>query len=133
MKKTDPTVRKETIYIALCTCVMSLFIHSVFLILKRWDYTVLTGNVLGIVLAVMNFFLLGRTVQSALTKEGKDAQNAMKVSQMLRYLMIIVVISAATLLKQYFNIVSAVVPLIFPRIAIALRPLFNKKDEGKGE
>ena len=66
MKKTDPTVKKETIYIAVWTVILSVFIHSVFLILKRWDLTVLYGNLLGIFLAVLNFFLLGRTVQSAL-------------------------------------------------------------------
>lgn len=133
MKKTDPVVRKETIYITVWTVVMSLFIHSVYLILKRWDYTVLTGNILGIALAVLNFFLLGRTVQSALSKEGKDAQNAMKVSQMLRYLMVIVAIALAAVFKQHISVIAAVVPLIFPRIAIAFRPLFNKKDEGKGD
>lgn len=133
MKKTDPVVRKETIYITVWTVVMSLFIHSVYLILKRWDYTVLTGNILGIVLAVLNFFLLGRTVQSALSKEGKDAQNAMKVSQMLRYLMVIVAIALAAVFKQHISVIAAAVPLIFPRIAIAFRPLFNKKDEGKGD
>lgn len=133
MKKTDPTVRKETIYIAVWTVLLSLLIHSVFLILRKWDYTVLTGNIAGIILAVMNFFLLGRTVQNALSKEGDDAKNAMKVSQLLRYLMIIVGIAAVAVLKQYFNTVAAIVPLIFPRIAIAFRPLFNKKEEGKGE
>lgn len=132
MKRTDPTVRKETIYIAAWTVILSVFIHSVFLILKRWDLTVLYGNLLGIFVAVLNFFLLGRTVQSALEKEEKDAKNAMKVSQMLRYLMIIIFVAVAAVLKC-FNIIAVIVPLLFPRIAIAFRPLFNKKDEGKGE
>lgn len=132
MKKTDPTVKKETIYIAVWTVILSVFIHSVFLILKRWDLTVLYGNLLGIFVAVLNFFLLGRTVQSALLKDEKDAKNAMKVSQMLRYLLIIIVVAAAALL-ECFNIIAVVVPLLFPRIAITFRPLFDKKSKEEGE
>ena len=132
MKKTDPTVKKETIYIAVWTVILSVFIHSVFLIMKRWDLTVLYGNLLGIFLAVLNFFLLGRTVQSALLKDEKDAKNAMKVSQMLRYLLIIIVVAAAALL-ECFNIIATVVPLLFPRIAITFRPLFDKKSKGESE
>ena len=109
MKKTDPTVKKETIYIAVWTVILSVFIHSVFLILKRWDLTVLYGNLLGIFLAVLNFFLLGRTVQSALLKDEKDAKNAMKVSQMLRYLLIIIVVAVAAIF-ECFNLIRAYTP-----------------------
>ena len=131
MKKTDPTVKKETAYIAIWTVVLSLFIHSVFLILKKWDMTVLYGNLLGIFLAVLNFFLMGRTVQSALGKEEKDAKNLMKLSQMLRYLMIIAVVAISAVIKC-FNIIAVIIPLLFPRIAISFRPLFDKKKDKRG-
>ena len=114
------------------TVILSVFIHSVFLILKRWDLTVLYGNLLGIFLAVLNFFLLGRTVQSALLKDEKDAKNAMKVSQMLRYLLIIIVVAVAAIF-ECFNLIATVVPLLFPRIAITFRPLFDKKSKGESE
>lgn len=131
MKKTDPTVKKETAYIAIWTVVLSLFIHSVFLILKKWDMPVLYGNLLGIFLAVLNFFLMGRTVQSALGKEEKDAKNLMKLSQMLRYLMIIAVVAISAVIKC-FNIIAVIIPLLFPRIAISFRPLFDKKKDKRG-
>lgn len=132
MKKTDPTVRKETLYIAAWTLILSALIHSVFLILKKWNMTVLYGSLLGVALAVLNFFLMGRTVQSALEKEEKDAKNAMKVSQMLRYLLIIVVVAVAAVLKC-FNVTAVIVPLLFPRIAVQFRPLFDKNKGGKEE
>lgn len=132
MKKTDPTVKKETLYIAAWTVILSVFIHSVFLILKKWDMTVLYGNLLGIFLAVLNFFLMGRTVQSALEKDEKDAKNTMKLSQMLRYLFIIAAVAVAAAVKC-FNIIAVIVPLLFPRIAVQFRPLFDKKGSGKGE
>lgn len=132
MKKTDPTVKKETIYIAVWTIILSVFIHSVFLILKKWDLTVLYGNLFGIFIAVLNFFLMGRTVQSALGKDEKDAKNTMKLSQSLRYLMIIAAVAVSAVIKC-FNIFAVVIPLLFPRIAISFRPLFDKKDDKKEE
>lgn len=131
MKKTDPTVKKETFYILVWTILLSVLMNSVFLIIKRWDVSVLYGNIVGAAVAVLNFFLLGRTVQNALEKEEKDAKNTMKLSQMLRYLMMIIVIALAVAVKV-FNIIAVVVPLIFPRIAIAMRPFFNKQNDGKG-
>lgn len=132
MKKTDPTVKKETIYIAVWTIILSVFIHSVFLVLKKWDLTVLYGNLFGIFIAVLNFFLMGRTVQSAIEKDEKDAKNMMKLSQSLRFLMIIAAVAVSAAVK-FFNIFAVVIPLFFPRIAISFRPLFNKKDNKKEE
>ena len=74
MKKIDPTVLKETGYIATMVMIFSLLLQSVFLIIGKWDYTVLLGNALGFVAAVGNFLLLGITVQNAVLKEEKDAK-----------------------------------------------------------
>ena len=64
-KKVDGTVRKETIYIAAAVLILSMLMQAVFLIIKQWDYTVLLGNLLGGGVAVLNFFLMGLTVQKA--------------------------------------------------------------------
>jgi len=75
MKKIDATVLKETGFIAAFTLILSLLMQSVFLIIGKWDYTVLLGNLLGYLAAVGNFFLLGLTVQSAVEKEEKEAKS----------------------------------------------------------
>ncbi len=126
VKKIDPTVLKETGYIATMVFIFSLALQSVFLIIGKWDYTVLLGNLLGFVAAVGNFFLMGLSVQSSLGKEEKDAKNLMKISQSLRLLLIFVIVVVGFLLSV-FNTIAVVIPLLFPRIAIALRPLFMKK------
>ncbi len=126
MKKIDPTVLKETCYIATMVFIFSLAMQSVFLIIGKWDYTVLTGNLLGFVAAVGNFFLMGLSVQSSLGKEEKDAKSLMKLSQSLRLLLIFIIVVVGYLLSV-FNTITVVVPLLFPRIAVALRPLFMKK------
>ena len=125
MKKIDRTVIKETEYIAALTFVMSLFMQSVFLISGYWDYKVLLGNILGFAACVVNFLFMGITVQKALTKDEKDAKNLMKVSQSLR-LLFLLVIAVIGYLVPVFNILSVIIPYLFPRIAIALRPIFEK-------
>ena len=128
MKKIDPTILKETSYIASMGFIFSLFLQSAFLIIGKWDYTVLTGNILGFVAAVGNFFLMGLSVQSSLSKEEKDAKNLMKVSQSLR-LLLIFVIALLGYLVTVFNTIAVIIPLLFPRIAIALRPFFMKRNK----
>ena len=122
MKKVDSTVLKETSYIAALTLVLSLLMQSVFLIAGMWDITVLLGNLLGIVAAVGNFFLMGITVQSALGREEKQIKNLMKLSQMGRMLLLFGV-ALIGYLVPLFNIIAVVVPFLFPRIAVTVRQL----------
>lgn len=84
------------------------------------------GNLLGIVAAVGNFFLMGLTVQSAVTKEEKEAKKLIKLSQSGR-LFLLFVIALVGYLVPIFNIIAVVIPFIFPRIAVALRPVFIKE------
>ncbi len=126
MKKIDPTVKKETLFVALLTVVLSVLMQAVFLVIGKWDYTVLLGNLLGAAAAIANFLIMGLTVQAALGKEQKDAKNMMKLSQMLRMFMLFAV-ALIGYLVPVFKLVAVVVPFIFPRIAVALRAISIKK------
>ncbi len=125
MKKISRTVLKETAYIAVFVIILSVLMQSVFLIIGKWDLKVLFGNILGIAAAVLNFFLLGLTVQKAVTQDEKKASVTMKFSQMLRMLMLFA-IAIVGYLVPIFNLITVVIPYIFPRIAIALLPVFRK-------
>lgn len=127
MQKVDKTVAKETAYIAVTAFIMSMLLQSVFLIIRRWDYTVLLGNVLGYAAAVLNFFLMGLTVQKAVTMSEEDAKTRVKLSQMLRLFMLALFAVAAGVFKC-FDLITFVIPLIFPRIAIVFRPFLDKKN-----
>lgn len=124
MNKIDKTVLKETKYIACWVLFLSMIAEAVFLIIGKWDYTVLLGNLLSGALVILNFFLMGITVQKAVNKEEKEAKTAMKVSQLYRNLMIIVVTVIGVALKC-FNTWIVLIVLFFPRIAVAFRPLFK--------
>ena len=126
MKNIDQTVRKETCYIALSVLILSLFMESIFLIIGRWNYTVLLGNALSATVAILNFFFMGLTVQGAVQKEEKEARNRMKLSQSLRMIMLFAT-AALGCLVPCFHIAAVLIPLFFPRIAIAFRPILFRK------
>lgn len=125
MKRLDPTVARETVYIAVFTALCSVLMQAVFLVIGRWNVTVLLGNILGACAAVGNFLLMGITVQSALGKDEKDAKGIMKLSQSLRLLMLFVIAMVGYLLPV-FHTVAVILPYLFPRFAIALRPFLMK-------
>lgn len=126
MLKVDKTVRRETLYIAAAAILLSVVMEAVFLIIGQWNYTVILGNLLGLLTAVANFFLMGLSVQKAVNSGEEQAPGIMKFSQTMRTLMLFAVVALSAILKC-FNLWAAIIPLFFPRIAIAFRPLFNKK------
>ncbi len=123
--KIDKTVIKETKYIASFVVIFSVLMQAVFLIIGKWDYTVLLGNLWGAAVAVGNFFVMGLFVQKAVTQDEKDARQTVKASQSLRFAGIFVIVVIGILIP-FLNSIAVVIPLIFPRIAIMLRPLMNK-------
>ena len=131
MKKIDATVLKETRYILLWVLLLSALMEAVFLIVGSctsffsWDYTVLLGNLLGGAAGVLNFLLMGITIQKAIQKNEKEAKTAMKVSQLYRFFLLVVIVIIGVILPC-FNTWTVIIPIFFPRIAIAFRPLFDK-------
>ena len=124
--KIDSVVIKETAYIGVWALILSAAMQAVFLLLGKWEYTVLLGNILGAGAAVLNFFLMGITVQIAVVKEEKEARQTVKTSQSLRMLLLMLILVLA-LVFPCFNPIAAVSPLLVPRIAIIFRQLFDKK------
>lgn len=137
MAKIDETVMRETRYIAGITIILSVIMEAVFLIIGKWDYTVLLGNIFGGAVAIVNFLLMGITIQKAILKDEKEAATLMKLSQTLRNMMLLITCVIAIAIP-FMNGVAAVIPLFFPRIAISLIPLrdriaINGKVEKNGE
>jgi hypothetical protein len=94
-----------------------------------WSYTVILGNLLSAVCGVLNFFFLGLTVQRAMeSDDDKYKRNLMRLSKSLRMLFVFcVIVLGAVFREKVFNLWATLIPLFFPRIAIALRPFFNKR------
>lgn len=125
MLKVDKTVLKETKYIGAVTVILSALLQAVFLLIHKWDYTVLLGNLLSALAAVGNFFLMGLTVQRAVKLDEAEAKKLMRSSQTLRNFGLFVTGMLGVLLSV-FNTVTVLVPLFFPRFAILLKPFVDK-------
>ena len=131
MPKSDPIVRKETLRIAVGEILLSAVMQLVFLLLGFWDMTVLYGNLLGAFAAVLNFYLMCLTVLKAVSLEPDEARRRVRTSQMLRMFML-VGFALVGAIVNCFNIVSSLVPLLFPRIVITVYQLTHRDVENAG-
>lgn len=123
MLKINATVKNETKYIAVFSLILSLFMQAIFLIiLRRFDYTVLLGNILGLIIAVGNFFFMGIGIQKAVEKDEKDAKSVLRFSQTARFFAIFA-IAVVGILLDCFNDIAVLLPIFFPRIAIAAKAI----------
>lgn len=122
--KADRTVLKETGRTAAFTFILTLAMHTVFLIVSRWDLAVLWGSLLGLAGAVADFFLLGLSVQKAVSSDEKTAKNIIRISQQGRLMMLAVILVIAFAVPA-FNKLAAILPLFFQKIGVRLRALFD--------
>lgn len=131
MNSIDPTVIKETRFVAAFVLILSMLMEAVFLIIGKWDLTVLWGNLLSAGVSILNFFLLGLTVSKAMKKDEKDMNAYMKMSKAYRFLFVAAVIGVGLYFKC-FNDIAVLLPVAFPFIAIVIRGAIVKKS-GKAE
>ena len=144
--KIEPAVQAETKKIAVGTAILTVLMIAVFLVLRQFDWRVLTGAVLGYLATVGNFFAMAMTVQGVtnsmpvlprqeqdeteetdekknapLSDEAKQAGKKMQASFVIRMLLIGAVAAIAVTQTQLFNPWAALLPLLFPNILITLR------------
>lgn len=93
-----------------------------------FDYTLLVGAVYGNAVCVGNFLALGKTAQSSLRRgSAKAAQTYMNAMYCLRYLGQFLLLTLGAL-APFINLVAAVIPLFFPKIAITARAILKKEE-----
>ena len=127
MAKTDPVIKQEVTYVAVCVLAACVLTQGVCLVVGRWSLPVLLGSLLGGVTAVGNFLLMCRMVLKAVTQDQKQAANTVKLSQGLRLLMQGLMLVLAAVLPAVFNIWTAAIPLLIPNIAIRVREFRRAK------
>jgi len=153
--KVQKTVKRETLIIAAGTVVLTVIMVIVFLLLGYFECAVLTGAVLGAAAAILDFFLLGITVQKAAeiqaahpiaqkeTDEPQDEGNKrvfadpetaklikreIQLSYYGRRAMLVLI--AATGLTPYVNMIAVVVPMLFPKMIIHARNIAQRLPKG---
>ncbi len=128
MGNLDPAVIQSSKSITLYNCGLTVIENMVFLVLKKWDMTVLLGSLFGCLVACLCFLLIGISVQKAMEKEPKRAQLYMQKTSMGRTLIMAASVFVA-IKVSFINWVAVVVPLFFTRISISLIHLTKKKGE----
>ena len=134
LKNLAPAIRKETKRVGIFTFSGVIVMWIVFLILHAcmpekipFDYNVILGGLLGGFIAILNFFLMGITVQKVSAETNEDnARLRMKASYSRRTLLqmawVIVAITAPC-----FQFAAGILPLLFPSFGIKLMGLIHKE------
>lgn len=124
--KIQKAVRDETLHIALGVILLSLVMQGVFFLINRWDMAVLWGNLLGGGYAILNFFILGLTVQKVAAEgDEKRGKNWMQFSYSSRMFFTVVIVFLGITMDT-FNWVAVLIPQFFPRITIAAMGVSGK-------
>ena len=129
MRKIDRTVARETALMGAWVLVFSALMQAIFLVIGYWRYEVLLGNLLGDAAIMLNFFGMGMMVQNALGREEKEIKQRVRVSGALRMLMVFAILALGVVLPC-FDTIAVLVPVLFPRVIVTLRPLWDKKRKG---
>ncbi len=127
LEKVSPAVRKETKNITIYTAVGTAGMLMVFFLLHRiypekvpFDFTVVSAGLLGALVAVLNFFLMGLAVQKvASTSDEQLARGYMKASYSRRMLMQMLWAVLAICLPC-FHFAAGLIPLLFPSLGIKI-------------
>ena len=147
MKKQTLPVRELTA-IVIGEIITSLIVSGVFLILKKFDYSVILGLVLGGAVTFINFLVLAimtnKVIDKFLAERGDgemdeeeasalamkyqgQIQNQMKLSFIIRILVMIATFVLAFLLTDVFNVIATMIPLLMLRPIITASEFFKKK------
>ena len=127
MARFAPAVRKEVGFAALWVGIGMIPVQVLFVALGLWNYTVLLGNLLGSITAVVNVLMVGWMVQSALNQTQKQAKNTVRLSQGGRLLLQGLILVLAGCLPQVFHLWATVIPLLIPTLAVRIREIVTAK------
>ena len=147
MKKTKLPLY-ETLAMIIGEVITSLIVCAVFLIIKKFDLSVLSGVLLGSLVTVANFIFLmvftNRAIDKAMAELGDgemsdeevaeftakhqaNIQAAVKLSYVVRTLCVAAVLVVAFLLDGVFNVIATVVPLLMFRPILTVSQLIKNK------
>lgn len=132
----QPAVRKETRHVAIGTAICVVLMWVVYAILHAvtpeqvpFDYTVILGGLGGGIIAVLNFFLMGLTVQKVVSLEDEgQARNKMKASYSQR-MMLQLLWGIAAIVAPCFQFAAGLLPLLFPNIVIKTMGILGTKKQ----
>lgn len=122
-------ILKETAFLALGEAVCVAAVTGIFAMLGQFDYKVILGGVIGLLIAVGNFFFMAITSDAAADKaveqDVKGGKAAVKASYTLR-LVVIGVLLFVFAKSGHCNLIAMVCPLFFVFPIITVIEFFRK-------
>jgi len=128
--KLSPSVKKETGHITLGVLAGDAIMIAVFAVLKRLDYTVLLGALLGSAAAIGNFLLMCLAVQRAM--EDPDRAKAIVQGSYGKRMLGMVAVMVVGLVVPWFNGIAVLVPFLLPGLTIKVMQLLGVYRQEKG-
>ncbi|MBS7276643.1 MAG: ATP synthase subunit I [Firmicutes bacterium] len=129
--KIDGTVKKETAYVAIAEAILIAVMLAVYLIISKFTLNVLFAALTSGAVAVLNFFVMGLTVQKAVTvDDDSDRRKLIRASQLVRLLVMGVVVIVCAVFPK-FDIFALFIPLFFPRLFAQARGIYGAVKDGK--
>ncbi len=116
MQKTSSAIVKTTAQIALGELIGVAVMTAAFALTGHFDYTVVTGALLGGAGAVLNFFLMSLTVKKSAGR-GTQGKNRMILSYFLRMLLMVGVMVLG-IICPYFHWLAVMLPYLMPALTI---------------
>lgn len=130
----QPAVKKETKRIALATCGGTIAMWVIFGILHiaapdkvPFDYTVILGGLGGSLVAVLNFFMMGMTVQKVAASTDEDAARMKMKASYSQRMMIQMLWVVVAIVIPCFHFAAGIVPLLFPGTFLKILGITKKK------
>ena len=129
--KIEPAVKLETKHIAIGVASMTILMEIVFLVIGKFDYTVLLGGLLGAAIAILNFFWMALDVQKAVLRDTPDEAKLVMHNSKQKRLLLMAVIAFVGIKPLGLHWAALLIPLFFPRITIFVKtlPIFQRKEE----
>lgn len=129
--KLDPSAKKELGHIALGVLLGDAVMLAVFALLKKLDYTVILGAVLGSVAAVLNFLFMCLNLQKAMN--DPDRAKLLVQKSYIQRMLAMVVVMIVGFIAPWFHPVAVVIPFLLPSVTIKVMQLLGLyKPEQKG-
>jgi len=123
-------VYHETAIVALGVLICVALMLAVYALLSRFNSTVLLGGIIGLLLAVLNFFFMAvgasLAVDKAANQDVAGGKKQIKLSYTFRMIAIFVILFACVR-SGLCNALASVLPLVFVRPVLTVAEFFRKK------
>lgn len=133
--KVEQVVKKETLRLAVGLLICSAITQFVFVIAGKYTLSVTLGSLYGCAVMLLNFFLMGITVQNVVkTEDEKMGKKKMQFSYSMRQLGLMLLMGFGMYVYANYGIfhwIPLILSMIYPRLLIGVQSIFNKERRAK--